>query len=72
MDVVTQVQAALAKSPIYVLRHLRVERNGRRLVLSGSVDSYYHKQLAQEVVRLLTTDLHLVNAIEVDDRDRPS
>jgi hypothetical protein len=68
MDVVAQVQTALANSPIYVLRCIRVERDGQRLVLSGSVDTYYHKQLVQEVVRVLAPGLRLVNVVEVNDQ----
>lgn len=58
---------ALAGSPICELRDLRVEPFERGLVLSGSVSSFYHKQLAQEAVRAICNgiDIDLVNAIRV-------
>ena len=64
-EVLTQARTALAESPIHALRELRVERKGKSLILLGSVDSFYHKQLAQEVVRLIARDVHVVNAVEV-------
>ncbi len=68
-DVTTQARSALAKSPVYALRNLYVQREGDSLVLSGRVDSFYHKQLAQEMVRLIAPDLLVVNSVEVNYRD---
>lgn len=65
-DVETRVQAALASSPIYALRDLHIERDGELLTIVGRVDSFYYKQLAQEVVRTVCGGLHVVNAIDVD------
>lgn len=65
-DVETRVQAALASSPIYALRDLHVERDGQIVTLFGRVDSFYYKQLAQEVVRSVCDGLHVVNSIDVD------
>ena len=65
-DVETQAKAALATSPIYVLRELHVEQSGGLLLLSGRVDSFYHKQLAQEVVRTVADGVQVVNSINVD------
>ena len=36
------------------------------LFLHGSVESYYYKQLAQEVVRNICRSLQVVNEIDVD------
>ena len=58
-------RAALASSPIYVLRDLRVEQDNNSLLISGHVDSFYHKQLAQEVVRVVAKDVRVVNSIDV-------
>jgi uncharacterized NAD-dependent epimerase/dehydratase family protein len=44
---------------------LRVEQTGEALVLSGLVSSYYHKQLAQEVVRAVAEGLEVINSIHV-------
>lgn len=68
-DVQCRAQMALANSPIYELRDLRVEfgPDNETLVLSGAVSSFYHKQLAQEVVRAVCRhmELELVNAVRV-------
>jgi len=36
------------------------------LLISGNVSSYYHKQLAQELVRSVCKDSDVVNSIEVE------
>ncbi len=59
-------RSALASSPIYALRYLQVERYDNSLLISGQVDSFYHKQLAQEVVRAVAKDVRVVNSIDVD------
>jgi len=59
-------RAALASSPIYALRDLRVEQGNNSLLISGHVDSFYHKQLAQEIVRVVAKDVRVVNSIDVD------
>ena len=58
-------QEALASSPIHALRDLQVERNKDGLLISGRVDSFYHKQLAQEVVRAVANEFQVVNSIDV-------
>jgi hypothetical protein len=65
-DVECRVQNALAASPIAALRELRVERRGSSLHLHGRVESFYHKQLAQEIARSLTGDLEVINSVTVD------
>lgn len=57
---------ALASSPIFALRELHVEQDTDALVISGRVDTYYHKQLAQEAVRAVVAGCRVVNAIDVD------
>ena len=61
-----RAQAALAASPFYELRELVVDSLGEVLVISGVVSSFYHKQVAQEVVRSVCQD----HEIEVDNRIR--
>ncbi len=68
-DVITQAQSALARSPVYALRKLHVQLDGKTLVLSGRVDSFYHKQLAQEVVRLIAPNMLVVNSVDVNYQD---
>lgn len=51
VSVCREAQSALASSPLYDLRELRVEEmSDHRLVLHGVVHSFYHKQLAQEAL----------------------
>ncbi len=58
-------QDALSASPIYELRDLQVEVIEDGLLISGTVDSFYHKQLAQEAVRAAVGLIPMVNRIEV-------
>ena len=64
-DLRPRVQAALADSPVYELRNLNVEQREGKLIIIGSVSSFYHKQLAQEVVRSVCRDSEIHNAILV-------
>jgi osmotically-inducible protein OsmY len=65
-EVELRAQSALASSPIFVLRELRVQEHDGCLMLSGRVDTFYHKQLAQEVVRAVADGLQVINSIHVD------
>ncbi|GIW93112.1 MAG: hypothetical protein KatS3mg110_1153 [Pirellulaceae bacterium] len=60
-----RAQAALAASSVYVLRDVQVQELNGQLILTGKVDSYYHKQLAQEIVRAVVRHLRIVNELEV-------
>lgn len=69
-DVQPRAQNALGSSPILELRNLRVERQNGSLFISGSVSSFYHKQLAQEAVRAVCKEcndleVEVVNRIRV-------
>jgi hypothetical protein len=66
-DVQPRAQAALANSPFYELHDLHVEDRGGFLTISGTVTSFYHKQLAQEVVRSVCKEIEVVNTIHVSD-----
>jgi hypothetical protein len=70
LDPQARAQAALADSPIYALRELRVERDGATLTLLGSVETFYYKQMAQELLKAIAADCNceLVNAVAVDYR----
>jgi hypothetical protein len=59
-------QTALSDSPIFDLRDLVVEEGEEALVLRGSVSSFYHKQMAQELVRAVAgREVDVVNSIDV-------
>jgi osmotically-inducible protein OsmY len=62
------VRDAFAQSPIQAIRQLQVEQNGSSILISGRLRSFYHKQLAQEVVRTISPKLRVVNAVEVYDQ----
>ncbi|MFZ1935610.1 MAG: BON domain-containing protein [Thermoguttaceae bacterium] len=64
-----RAQAVLVSSPFYELRELQVEWRDDALRLSGSVSSYYHKQLAQEVVRSVCSDTRVINSIRVEHEE---
>jgi hypothetical protein len=56
---------ALRQSPIPALRRLQVEESDHVIVLSGSVPSYYLKQLAQETLMPLLGSRELRNRVTV-------
>ena len=60
-----RAQQALRNSPVYALRGLDVEQIEQRLLISGRVASFYHKQQAQELVRAVAGGMLVVNSIEV-------
>lgn len=65
-EVEHRAQNALTRSPIQALRSLRVRHDGNQVVISGRLSTFYHKQLAQELVRAVVEDLQVVNSIDVD------
>src|SRR5258706_560189 len=73
LDVASQAKAVLAQSRIFDLRRLDVDQQGECVVIRGRVDSFYHKQLAQELVRTaLDGAADVINAIRVVyGRERP-
>jgi len=50
-DLLARARARLSASKIRDLRRLAVTQDGESIKLSGRVSSYYHMQLAQELVR---------------------
>lgn len=60
-----RAQSALSDSAILDLRDLRVEVDDDSLIISGSVSSYYHKQIAQETVRAVVDTIAVINTIQV-------
>ena len=64
-DAARRATDMLSKSSIRDLRHIRVDETDEALELSGTVRSYYHKQLAQETVRSVASGRQLINRVEV-------
>ena len=65
-EILGRVQQALAASGVFALRELTVECVDDKLCLSGTVGSFYHKQLAQETVRPNLAGRRLLNCIVVN------
>lgn len=65
-DVASQAKAVLAQSRIFDLRCLEVEQDADCVVLRGSVDSFYHKQLAQELLKTAVLGIEVINQIDVE------
>ena len=61
-----RARSALSSSPVSALHELTVRQIDDALLISGTVASFYHKQLAQEAIRHVAQDLQVVNTIDVD------
>ena len=61
----SRARRALAASSISDLRRLTVEKDGEQLTITGRVESFYYKQLAQELLLSEVEDLDVINAIVV-------
>ena len=59
----------MRESTLHALRHLEVEEAEDAIIISGRVSSYYHKQLAQELIRGLCDGVELRNTVDVDQQD---
>jgi hypothetical protein len=59
------VAQALRRSALPPLRRIDVEESDSAVVLTGTVGSYYLKQLAQEAVMPLLGGRKLLNQVEV-------
>ena len=59
--------SALQRSNVWALRRLTALDDGDRIVLHGCVNSFYHKQLAQELVRNQLGGVEVVNHVQVAD-----
>lgn len=57
--------AVLAQSSVAELRFLRVDENDEAIHLTGQVGSFYHKQLAQEAVRVVAGTRQVFNRVNV-------
>jgi osmotically-inducible protein OsmY len=64
-DIQLRVQTALATSHIYNLRCLTVRLECAQILLSGRVESFYQKQMAQEIARSVSEEVEVCNSIDV-------
>jgi len=60
-----EAEIALRDSPILALRELAVVLKNQQVLLYGTVTCFYHKQLAQEVVRSVADGMRVVNRVKV-------
>jgi hypothetical protein len=63
--IVLQADTALKASFYAALRQLSVHASEDSLIISGRVESYYHKQVAQEAVMQHRGNLRLDNQVDV-------
>lgn len=61
-----RVEGAIHTNPHFTGRRLRFETEGGRVILQGIVASYYHKQMAQEIVRRVEGVEQIDNHLEVN------
>ena len=59
-------QRVLCNSRIHELRSLQVEQIEQSLLISGTVKTFYHKQLAQEAIRNVSSGFKVVNQVDVE------
>ncbi len=62
------VDEALNTSPHFSRRRVQFETLEGAVVLRGTVSSYYHKQMAQEILRRVDGVRRIENRLEVDWR----
>ena len=60
-----QILTALESNPHLSRRNLRFETNKGRIILRGSVRSYFQKQMAQEALREVDGIDEIYNELEV-------
>ena len=60
-----KVLSALNESPYSMRRKWRFETTEGRVVLRGTVSSYFHKQMAQEALRRVEGIAEIHNQLEV-------
>ena len=64
-DIAQAASMVLASSSVRDLRRVRVDRTENQIELSGTVSSFYHKQLAQEAIRSVAAGMQVVNRVDV-------
>jgi osmotically-inducible protein OsmY len=65
LPLIHRVDSALRKSPHLVGRNLILEAEDGLVILRGTVDNFYQKQMAQEAIRRVEGILQIQNRLEV-------
>ncbi len=60
-----QIEFALQNSPYLGFRKIEVCQNADQIILTGRVDSYFEKQIAQETLRCVEGIGQIDNQLEV-------
>ena len=60
-----RVEGAIVANPYFNGRRLRFEAEEGRVILSGSVSTWFQKQMAQEIVRRIEGVREIDNCLEV-------
>ena len=61
-----RIDQDLANHPLMKGKNVRIQQEKRRVLLEGDVDSYYDKQLLQEVVRRIEGVEEIENRLLVE------
>ena len=63
-----QIQSALSENPYLSRRQVRVETNDGHVRIEGTVDSFFQKQMAQELLRRVDGVEKIENQLQVNWR----
>ncbi len=63
-----QIRSVLMASPFIDIQQIEVDVLGPRLVLSGRLESYYHKQLVQQAIRFAYPLTEIIDDLRVFTR----
>ena len=61
-----RIDQDLANHPLMKWKNVRIQQEKRRVILEGDVDSYYDKQMLQEVVRRIEGVEEIENRLLVE------
>lgn len=61
-----RIDRAIEDHPLLKGKNVQIQRDNRRVVLEGDVNSYYDKQLVQEIVRRIDGVEEVDNRLLVD------
>ena len=61
-----RIDQDLANHPLMKGKNVRIQQEKRRVILAGDVDSYYDKQMLQEVVRRIEGVEEIENRLLVE------
>ena len=61
-----RIDQDLANHPLIKGKNVRIQQEKRRVILEGDVDSYYDKQMLQEVVRRIEGVEEIENRLLVE------